>query len=134
MAIRTRREDGAGAIGDMPDINLLDGKMSEKTALQVSGKIREIISRINGGWSMGTGVSGYKAGNLDAQYIDVLAPSAANTEFVIPHGLGRRPIGYVVVRSDRAVSVYDSSNGSWGDSLMYLKADTASATIRLLVW
>lgn len=133
MADRVRREDGFGGMGDMPDISLIDGKLTEKMALTISSKIREMISRFNRGLSLGSGNSGYKAGNLDAQYVDLLFP-AADTEVLIPHGLGRRPIGYVVVRRDRACSIYDSSAGSWGRDVLYLKSDTASASVRLLIW
>jgi hypothetical protein len=71
---------------------------------------------------------------LDAQYIDFLCPAIRDTEFIVPHGLGRVPVGYVVVRIDRAANVYDSSVGSWSPTLLYLKCDTASASIRLMVW
>jgi hypothetical protein len=134
MAIRAKLEDGTGAIGDLPDIQMQDGKMSEQTALRVSSKIKEIIRRINNGWSLGSGVHAHKAGNVDAQFMDILTPSPANTEFEVPHGLLRKPIGYWVVRRDKAVTVYDSSTGSWTDKFLYLKADQASATIRLLVF
>jgi hypothetical protein len=134
MAIRTRLEDGSGGIGDTPDIRLVEGKMTEQVALTVSGKLREVLRRINEGWSLGSGLSPYKAGNLDAQYIDVLVPGVADTEFIVPHGLQRKPVAFAVVRKDRAVDVYDSSAGSWTDTLVYLKADVANATVKLLIW
>jgi hypothetical protein len=52
----------------------------------------------------------------------------------VPHGLGRKPIGYDVVRRDAAAIVYDSSGGSWGEDVIYLKCDTASVTIKLRVY
>lgn len=134
MAKRTLIENGSGALGQMPDIRLTGGKMSEETALTVSSKIQGIIAALNGGLSLGTGETGSKAGNIRAQYVDVLTPGSANAEFIVPHGLGVKPIGYAVVRKDRAVDVYDSSAGSWTDELLYLKASVASATVRLLIW
>lgn len=132
--MRTLIEDGSGALGDFPDLRLTEGKMTEQTALSVSGKIREIIARLNGRISLGTGLSAHRAGNVNAQYIDVLTPGVADTEFIVPHGLQRKPIGYIVVRKDRAVDIYDSSAGSWTDSLLYLMADVADATVKLLVF
>lgn len=134
MATRTRLEDGYGAIGQLPDIQLHEGKLTEQLALALSSKIQEIIARANNGWSLGSGSHAHKAGNLDAQYVDVLTPDSANAEFEIPHGLLRRPIGYLVVLSDRSVNVYASSLGSWTSDVFYLKADVASATLRLLVF
>lgn len=134
MAIRTLIEDGHGAIGTLPDIVLKEGKMTEQMALTLSGKLQEMIRQFNGRISIGSGLSGHRAGNLDAQYIDVVVPSVANTEFIVPHGLGRKPVGYILTRQDRAVVVYDSSAGSWSDSLIYLKANVADATVTLMVW
>lgn len=133
MAIRAKIQDGEGAVGQLPDIALQDGKLTEKQALTVSAKIQQIIGRLNNGLSLGTGQTAHQAGNLDAQYVDVLMGDA-DAEVAIPHGLGRRPIGYWVVRRDRACIIYDSSNGSWSSTLLYLRSDTASATIRLLVF
>jgi hypothetical protein len=126
-------DDGVGAVGDIPPITVEDGKISETTAAYLSGALRGIIAKFNTGLSLGSGDSGHKAGNLDAQYIDVYTPGA-DTEFIVPHGLGRKPIGYEVVRRDKACIVYDSSGGSWGDKLFYLKCNTANATIKLRVY
>ena len=134
MAIRELIPDKASGMGDIPPISLQDGKMSGPTASYLTSSLRNIIAKFNGGISLGTGDSGYRAGNIDAQYIDVFTPSVADTEFTVPHGLGRKPIGYEVVRRDKAAIVYDSSGGSWSDSTLYLKCNTASTTIKLRVY
>jgi hypothetical protein len=133
MAIRTIIPDGTSGLGDIPPIATKEGKISEQTASYLSGAIRGIISKINGFISFGTGISGTRAGNLDAQYIDVYTPGA-DVEFAVPHGLERKPIGYDVVRQDKACNVYDSSGGSWGYDIMYLKCDTANVTIKLRLY
>lgn len=134
MALRRKVRDSSGSIGQLPTIQLEDGKLTEKLALSVGDKISEIITALNNGLSLGLGTSGNQAGNLDAQYITVLVPSVADTEFIIPHGLERVPVGYVVTQKDRACDVYTSSLGSWTKTHMYLKCDTGNATIQLLVW
>jgi hypothetical protein len=134
MAIRTITPDPNAAMGDIPPITLDEGKLSGTTATYLSSALRGIIAKFNGGISLGNGDSGYRAGNLDAQYIDVFTPSVADTEFTVPHGLGRKPIGYDVVRRDKAAIVYDSSGGSWSDTLLYLKCNVASTTIKLRVY
>lgn len=134
MAIRTITPDPNAAMGDIPPITLDEGKLSGTTATYLSSALRGIIAKFNGGISLGNGDSGYRAGNLDAQYIDVFTPSVADTEFTVPHGLGRKPIGYDVVRRDKAAIVYDSSGGSWSDTLLFLKCNAASATIKLRVY
>jgi len=134
MAIRTVVPDPNAAMGDIPPIALSDGKMSGPTAAYLTAALRAIIEKFNGAISLGNGSSGYRAGNLDAQYIDVFTPSVPDTEIEIPHGLGRKPVGYDVVRRDAACIVYDSSGGSWGNNVIYLKCNTASVTIKLRIY
>lgn len=134
MAIRTVIPDPNSSMGDIPPITLEDGKLSGTTATYLSSTLRGMIDKFNGGISLGNGLSGYRAGNLDAQYIDVFTPAVADTEFTVPHGLGRKPIGYDVVRKDKAAIVYDSSGGSWGENVLYLKCNVASTTIKLRVY
>ena len=133
MAIRAVIPDGQSGLGDIPPIIVTEGKISSQTAAYLSTSLRGIVAAANKGWSMGTGVSATRAGNLDAQYIDVYTPGA-DTEFAVPHGLGRKPIGYDVVRQDKACNVYDSSGGSWGEDTLFLKCDAANATIKLRVY
>ena len=133
MAIRDIIPDGQSGLGDIPPIIVTEGKISAQTAAYLSSAVRGIVNKINGRLSFGTGISSTGAGNFDAQYIDVYTPGA-DTEFAVPHGLGRKPIGYDVVRQDKACNVYDSSGGSWGFDTLYLKCDTANATIKLRVY
>jgi hypothetical protein len=128
-------EDGIGAIPTVQPITLdPEGRISAPQAKSLLDVFRGIVAAVNGHLSLGSGITGHRAGNLDAQYIDFLCPAIRDTEFIVPHGLGRVPVGYVVVRIDRAANVYDSSVGSWSPTLLYLKCDTASASIRLMVW
>jgi hypothetical protein len=135
MPERVRLDSGVGMLGDVPDLTIRDGRITEETALVLSTRLRDLVRKTNREISLGNGVDGYRGGNLDTQYIDVATtPAVADTEFLIIHGLKRVPVGYIVVRQDRACRVYDSSIGSWTDSLLYLKCDVASASIKLLVW
>ena len=133
MAIRKIIPDGRSGLGDIPPIIITEGKISAQTAAYLSGAIRGIVQKINGKMSWGTGISSTGAGNFDGQYIDVYTP-LADVEFAVPHGLGRKPMGYDVVRQDKACNVYDSSGGSWGDDTLFLKCDVANATIKLRVY
>lgn len=109
-------------------------KFTTLMAQAVTSAVRALITKVNGRISLGNGTPGYKAGNLDAAYWDVLTPGVADTEFIVRHDLGRVPVGYQVVRADRSVNIYDSSYGSWTETLMFLKASVASASVKLLIW
>lgn len=128
-------EDGTGSIPTVPALTVdADGRISAGLAMTLLNVFRSIVKAMNGRLSLGGGLTGHRAGNLDGQYIDFLTPAVADTEFIVPHGLNRVPIGYQVVRRDAAAVVYDSSVGSWSPDLLYLKCDTSSTTIKLLVW
>lgn len=134
MIERTVIDDKDVMVGGFPEIPTTSDKLTGTVANALTSAIKALITKVNGLISLGTGESGHRAGNLDAQYIDVLTPSVANTEFSVPHGLKRVIIGYDVVRRDRAAHIYDSSYGSWDDQLIFLKCDVASATVRLRVY
>lgn len=47
--------------------------------------------------------------------------TSANTNFVIEHGIGRSPRGYLVISSDSALSVYDGTRPS-DSTFIYLRS------------
>lgn len=110
-----------------------DGKISVSTASQFSADIKALVTKVNGGISFGNGEQGSQSGNVDGHTVQIKFPSAPDTEATIPHGLARRPIGYVVLSKDRACDVYDSSRGSWNDDFLYLKCTVADATVLLIL-
>lgn len=118
----------------IPEPHPLPDQWNEATAGAVRDHVLRVVKQLNGYISLGDGTTGSWSGNLDAQYVDLVFPSTPDTEVKIPHGLKRVPVGYAIVRRDRACQVYDSSTGSWGESLFYLKCDTASATVKVLLW
>ncbi len=58
--------------------------------------------------------------------------TTANVEVASIHGLGRVPIGYIVVGSTAATQVYDGASANTAQ-LLYLRASAAS-TVKVLVY
>lgn len=58
--------------------------------------------------------------------------TAANTDTVVAHGLGRIPTGYIPTAKTAAMHVF-TGTGKWTAKLMYLQAD-AIGTAGLLVY
>lgn len=58
--------------------------------------------------------------------------STANTDTAVLHGLGRVPVGYIVIGQNAAMSVYDGASANT-TSLLYLRS-SAVGTARLLVY
>lgn len=128
------KNDPSFLVGGFPAFSETQDKFTSLMAQAVTSAIRTLLGKMNGKISFGNGIPGYRAGNVDAAYWDVLTPSVGDTEFIVRHDLGRVPVGYQVVRADRSVNIYDSSYGSWTDTLMYLKASVASASVKLMIW
>jgi len=57
----------------------------------------------------------------------------ANTEFSVTHHLGRVPNGFIITKSDKACSVYDSGT-AWTSTTIYLKCDAANTALSLSVF
>ena len=57
----------------------------------------------------------------------------ANTEFSVTHYLRRTPAGFIVTKSDKACSVYDSGT-TWTTTTIYLKCDAANAALTITVF
>ena len=74
-----------------------------------------------------------KAGNLLAKYIVFTSNGTANTEDTIPHKLGSIPVGYVVIKQDKAGIIYDSKT-AWTSTNLYLTSSVASVAWTLMVF
>lgn len=70
---------------------------------------------------------------LKYQNVSVTTHGTANTEFSVAHGLGVVPLGYIVISRDKAAVIYDSTT-AWDREKIYLKANTATVVIRLLIF
>ena len=90
---------------------------------------------MNGGLSLGNGFTGTRAGNLDAEWVTVVAPATPDAEFLVTlQHIGRLPIGYIVVSRSAACNVYDGRPpDSWGVNYLWLKCDTADVELRVLI-
>jgi hypothetical protein len=93
------------------------------------------LDRMNaarGGFSLGEGNSGEFAGNIDGRYI-TFTSTTANIDIPLTHGLGRTPIGYLVVSRSNAGTIYDSTT-VWNSASMYVRCDTTSCTVKLVAF
>lgn len=133
MAISTRIRTGTGMIPDMPPITLSEGKLTDQQAAYITDTIRALIRSYNGGVSFGDGSNSSLSGNIDGQTKEVFFANA-NTDEEIPHGLGRPPIGIIVldVNVDGAV-VRGSQRGDWNGNRLFLRCSQAGTTALLVV-
>lgn len=121
-------------LADLPPIDLpSDGRLSDVQVAYITDSIRNIIRTINGRLTFGDGLHSSQSGNIDGQVKEVVFANA-NTDYEVPHGLGRVPIGIIVldVNADGAV-VRGGSRGSWSPTRMFVRCNTAGVTALFVV-
>jgi hypothetical protein len=118
---------------DMPPITLTEGKLTEQQASFLSDAIRGVIRSLNGQLSLGDGTTSTQSGNIDGQTKEHYF-SAADTDYEIPHGLERVPIGIIVldVNVDGAV-VRGNLHGDWNSTRLFLRCSQAATTALFIV-
>ena len=73
-------------------------------------------------------------GGLDKRfYHEVTTPGTPDQEFSFEHGLEFTPNGFIVSSLDKAAIVYRGST-AWDASNIYLKCNTATVAIRVMVF
>lgn len=133
MAISTRISKGVGFVPDMPPITLDDGKLTNQSAAYITDSIRGLIRAYNGSISFGDGSASSHSGNIDGHTKEVFFV-AANTDIEVPHGLGRVPIGIIVldVNVDGAV-VRGNQRGDWNATRLFIRCSQSGTTALIVV-
>jgi len=133
MAIRERVERGDGYLPEPQSIRAPEGKLTPQAVEYLNSMIAAIVHLVNGNLTFGDGTASSGTGNFYGQWIDLVTPSVANTEFVVPHGLKRLVVAVEVGIQDKAAIMYASNRGSWTRDKILLKCDTASVPLKLRV-
>lgn len=114
-------------------IVLHEGKITAQAIQAVNEHLSLAAAKLNGGISVGDGISGVRSGNIDGRWVTVLTPSVASTEFAVYHNLGRVPVAVLLTVLSEYAQIKSSSEGSWGPDVLFLKCDASGVTIRLLI-
>lgn len=133
MAVSARLKTTVGMVADMQPVKPSEGKLSEAQMAYIVDVIRTIIAKVNGRLSFGDGTHSSQSGHIDGHTKEVTFASA-NTDYEVPHGLGRVPIGILVldVNVDGAV-VRGGSRGSWSPTRMFVRCNQAGTTAVFVV-
>lgn len=67
-------------------------------------------------------------------FIDITTASVAAQEMEIPHGLGRIPKGFNLVKFPYNLGVYGAGPTAWTDKYIYLRFLDTSAEYRICVY
>lgn len=93
--------------------------------------ISNIFLALQGRIRFGDGDSGARGENMSGEFI-TFTTAGANTEVVVPHTLSAIPVGRLIIRQDKAGSLYDSTT-AWTKSNIYVKCDQATVTFRIFL-
>ncbi|TPG68893.1 hypothetical protein EEL31_10370 [Brevibacillus laterosporus] len=85
--------------------------------------------------SLGTVSDGTKAGKLNAEYRSFTIGKYDSDYFEeeVPHELNRIPKGYILVRSDKQVQVYDGYS-LWTDKKIYIRGNNPNTKVTIMIF
>jgi hypothetical protein len=108
-----------------------EGRLTTQSVEAINTTLRALATAINGNLSLGDGTQSEHTGNLDGQTIRVKTPVTIGEEFAVPHGMGRVPIGRIVLGQDSFGSLYDSNRAGWGVDQVFFKCNQSAVTFLL---
>ena len=133
MAQFERTAGAANRISLVPLSVDKDGQATPPVVRSLYQAVDKVLTTLAGRLSLGTGTDGEHTGHLDGQVRAFTTPAVADTAFEVAHGLGRTPIGYVVIYQSLPGSLYADVSRGWTEEMVYLKSDAAGAAFRVLL-
>jgi len=67
------------------------------------------------------------------QFTDVTTPATPDQEYFIEHGFGTVALGFIVIAQDKAAVTYKGAT-AWDGNKVYLKTNTATVVMRVMVF
>jgi hypothetical protein len=134
MARSERKFTGIGMLPDLPPVVVSEGQpLNSIQVTFITDAIRNLLRAFNGLISFGDGSNSSQSGNVDGHTKEVTFVNA-NTDYEVPHGLGRVPIGIIVLdtNADGAV-VRGGSQGSWSTTRIFTRCNVAGTTARFVI-
>lgn len=96
-------------------------------------KTQAINSGIDFGLSTETNITTY-TGNMGGQWRNVTTPAGANTEFAIPHDLGRVPSHYhYIMEKDGNIYQLPDTGTAWTTTQIFVKCSASSSKLRIFI-
>lgn len=141
MANNSRVVDRAGWVSVPPELQTIlsaiagGQKIDDRALVALVEFVIKLGVKVNGGISFGDATPGAYSGNVDGQWPDdgVTSPATPGQEFTVYHGLGRVPVGRLVLGQNAAGSLYDSQKESWTETKAMFKCDAASVKFNLVL-
>ena len=138
--MRKIQETGAGFVEGTTPLSSTEGKVTLADIQNLQASIDALAAAINGNLSFGDGTPSSRGGNFDAQLIEFVSPFVVNTPIAVPHGLKRRPWGFIDVfcmenPGGGASGIVSAAQlGSWSDTFAYFSCNQSSRRKKILIF
>ena len=80
----------------------------------------------------GSTTDGYRGENISGEFQVFTSNATPDTEDTIGHTIGAIPVGYIVLKQDKAGSLYLGST-TWTSTNIYFKCNVASVTFTIFL-
>jgi hypothetical protein len=110
-----------------------DGNNHEDVLGDVYKALRGNISYGKQGFNEANPTLGIVTDNVDGNFGTTANSGTADTQFVVTHNLNRVPIGFHVVRQNKAGSFYDSG-AAWTTTQIFLKCNVANVAATFFIF
>ena len=109
-----------------------DGKIDGNALNTIIGWANAITALLNGGLGLGDSwIPSAYSGNFNGHLIEWKSPAVAGAVDEIPHGLGRAPLGRIILGQSGYSRLADANLGGWGPDTIYLQSENADVTYKL---
>lgn len=124
----SQERDAPGTAGtDLVALELPEKTVARGVIVSLYRALETIIGLLEGRLNLGTGRHASWSGHVDGQWLEVVLPTA-DTDFAVPHGLGRVPAAYILgglsgLRPGAGVwyNFYDSPVNAHTDQILWLR-------------
>lgn len=113
-------------------LNLKDEKEITNYLKVIDSDLANVILCLQGRVRFGTGEDGTDGENIYGEFQVFTTSATPDAENTIAHTLGAVPIGHLVVKQDKAGSLY-SGTTTWSSTNIYLKSNVASVTFTVFL-
>jgi hypothetical protein len=94
--------------------------------------IKQLFNALRSRLRFGTGTDNGKGENISGEFQIITTSATPDAENTIAHTLASVPIGYIVMKQDKAGSLYLGSS-AWTTTNLYLKCNIASTTFTIFI-
>ncbi len=112
--------------------NLETTENKEQYRRNLDDDVKQLAILTHGRVRFGTGVDGARGENISGIFQVYTSNGSADTEDTIAHGLNSVPIGYIVLKQDKASNVYEGGT-AWDADSIFLKQTGTSVTTTLFL-